>query len=191
MTVEIIVQPVLALLDYRTLDNLRNDISREFENIKVSVASGSNYSGLIQPKKDVTFQSSFDKHRNQWYSPKLLDWFFEKFRPNKDTKVLFVLDVDAYSNGLNFVLGEAFRKGGLGAIYLPRLRQEFYGLKPDNKLFYKRMVKESIHELGHVFGFFHCQNPRCVMHFSNTLSDTDDKEKSFCQGSRTRNLDMD
>src|SRR6059036_4147713 len=83
MTVEIILQPVLALLDYRTLDNLRNDISREFENIKVSVASGSNYSGLIQPKKDAAFQSSFDKHRNQWYSPKLLDWFSEKFRPEQ------------------------------------------------------------------------------------------------------------
>jgi len=188
MTVEIIVQPVLALLDYRTLDNLSNDISREFENIKVSVASGSNYSGLIHPKKDAAFQSSFDKHRNQWYSPKLLDWFFEKFRPNKDTIILFILDVDAYSNGLNFVLGEAFHKGGLGVICLPRIKQEFYGLNPDNELFYQRMVKASIHELGHVFGFFHCQNPRCVMHFSNTLSDTDNKEKSFCQSCRTRNF---
>jgi len=188
MTVEIIVQPVLALLDYRTLDNLRNDISREFENIKVSVASGSNYSGLIQPKKDAAFQSSFDKHRNQWYSAKLLDWFFEKFRPNKDTIILFILDVDAYSNGLIFVLGEAFHKGGLGVIYLPRIKQEFYGLKPDNELFYQRMVKESIHELGHVLGFFHCQNPRCVMHFSNTLNDTDNQGKGFCQSCRTRNF---
>src|SRR5437867_2763222 len=186
MTVEIIVQPILALLDYRTLDNLRNDISREFENIKVSVASGSNYSGLIQPKKDVTFQSSFDKHRNQWYSPKLLDWFFEKFRPNKDTIILFILDVDAYSDGLNFVFGEAFHKGRLGAIYLPRIRQEFYGLKPNDQLFYERMVKESVHELGHVFGFFHCQNPRCVMHFSNSLHDTDTKGSSFCHSCRDK-----
>jgi archaemetzincin len=103
--------------------------------------------------------------------------------------MLFILDVDAYSNGLNFVLGEAFHKGRLGAIYLPRLKQEFYRLKPDNELFYKRMVKESVHELGHVFGFGHCQNPRCVMHFSNTLSDTDNKGRSFCQSCRTRNFD--
>lgn len=61
---EIIVQPVLAQLDYRKLDNLRNDISREFENIKVSIATGNN-SNLVELKKDTIFQSSFDKHRNQ------------------------------------------------------------------------------------------------------------------------------
>jgi hypothetical protein len=85
MTVEIIIQPLSAQLDYRTLDNLRNDISREFENIKVTVAT-SNNSNLVELKKDTIFQSSFNQHRNQWYSPKLLDWFFEKFRQNKDTK---------------------------------------------------------------------------------------------------------
>jgi archaemetzincin len=105
----------------------------------------------IEVKKDTIFQSSFNQHRNQWYSPKLLDWFFQKFRPNKDTKILFILDVDAYSNGLNFVFGEAFHGGSLGAIYLPRLRQEFHNLKPNDQLFYERMVKESVHELGHVW----------------------------------------
>jgi archaemetzincin len=183
--VEIIVRPFLAELDNTTLNNLAKDISREFEDIKVTVATGNN-SNLVHLKKETVFESSFDRHRNQWYSPKLLDWFFEKFTPNKDTKILFIVDVDAYSNGLNFVLGEAFHKGGLGAIYLPRIKQEFYGLKPDSELFYKRMVKESVHELGHVFGFVHCQNPRCVMRFSNTLSDTDNKERSFCHSCREK-----
>jgi predicted Zn-dependent protease len=141
---EIVIRPILAELEYDTLNNLASDISREFENIKVTVATGNN-SNLILLKKDAAFQSSFDKNRNQWYSPKLLDWFFEKFRPNKYTKILFILDVDAYSNGLNFVLGEAIHKGGLGAIYLPRIKQEFYGLRPDNELFYERMVKEAVH----------------------------------------------
>ena len=184
---EIIVQPVLAELDYRTLDDLRKDISREFENINVTIATDNN-SNLVELKKDIIFQSSFDKHRNQWYSPKLLIWFFEKFRPNKDTKILFILDADAYSDGLNYVLGEAFPKGGLGIIYLARIRQEFYGFKPDNELFFERMVKESVHELGHIFGFLHCQNPRCVMYFSNTMSDTDNKDMSFCQSCRSKNF---
>lgn len=184
---EIIVQPFFTELDYTTLNNLGKDISREFENIKVTVAIGNN-SNLVHLKIDTVFETSFDRHRNQWYSPKLLDWFFKKFTPNKDTKIPFILDVDAYSNGLNFVLGEAFHKGGLGAIYLPRIKQEFYGLKPNGRLFYDRMVKESIHELGHVFGFVHCQNPRCVMHFSNTLSDTDIKDRSFCNTCRRTNF---
>lgn len=184
---EIVLQSVLTDLDNNTINNLGNDISREFEN-KVTVSSATNNSNLMQLKKDITFQSSFDNNRNQWYSPKLLVWFFEKFWPNKDTKILFILDVDAYSDGLNYVLGEAYPKGGLGIIYLPRIRQEFYGLEPDNKLFFERMVKESVHELGHVFGFSHCKNLRCVMHFSNTLNDTDNKMRSFCGTCRMKKL---
>lgn len=50
MTVEIIIQPLSAQLDYTTLDNLRNEISREFENIKVKVPT-SNNSKLVELKK--------------------------------------------------------------------------------------------------------------------------------------------
>jgi archaemetzincin len=179
---DIIVRPFLTALDYGTLNNLGNDISREFENIKVMIATVANDSNLVQLKKT----SSFDKSRNQWYSPKLLVCFLEKFRPNKDTKILFILDVDAYSDGLNYVLGEAYPIGGLGIIYLPRIKQEFYGLKRNDELFYERMVKECIHELGHIFGFNHCPDMLCVMHFSNSLSDTDFKKKSFCSTCRIR-----
>lgn len=180
--VEIVVHLFLAVFDSKTVNNLGKDISREFEDIKVTVANPTNDSNFVQLKE----ASSFDKRRNQWYSPKLLVWFFQKFRPNKDTKILFILDVDAYSDGLNYVLGEAYPKGGLGIIYLPRIRQEFYGLKPNDNLFYERMVKECVHELGHIFGFVHCPNKECVMHFSNTLGDTDIKAKSFCGTCRMR-----
>jgi peptidase M54-like protein len=36
--------------------------------------------------------------------------------------------------------------------------------KSDEQLFYGRLVKESVHELGHLA---HCDSKRCVMHFSN------------------------
>ena len=172
---EVVLQSVASKLDNDTICHLANDISKEFQNV-ATVSVGSTFALQTDPQ----FQSAFDTKRNQWYSPKLLVCFFEQFRPNKDTKILFILDVDAYSDGLNYVLGEAYPKGRLGIIYLPRIRQEFYGLKPDIELFYERMVKESVHELGHAFGFVHCQNPLCVMHFSNSLADTDTKARSFC-----------
>ena len=110
-----------------------------------------------------------------------------KYRPNKaTTKILAIGDLDAYSNGLNFVFGEAYIDGSISAIYLPRLRQEFYGLKADNSLFHQRIVKEAVHELGHAFGLHHCNNQMCVMHFINSLQDTDVKQKSFCDNCRTR-----
>ena len=42
------------------------------------------------------------------------------------------------------------------------------------------MVKEAIHELGHTFGLFHCNNKLCVVYFSNSLYDTDRKGKRLC-----------
>ena len=41
-------------------------------------------------------------------------------------KILSICDKDAYSDNLNFVFGEANLGGQVAAIYLPRLRPEFY-----------------------------------------------------------------
>lgn len=183
---EIIINPHLTRLNYNTLNELANEVSREFEGIRVMLAGMLKNTTTSSLKTDANFHSLFDTNRNQWNSPKLLDWFYDKLKPNKDIVILVIMDVDAYSDGLNFVLGEAFPKGGLGAVYLARIKEEFYGLKPNDKLFYQRMVKECVHELGHIFGFAHCPNRECVMHFSNTLSDTDIKQKSFCYNCRMK-----
>jgi len=63
---------------------------------------------------------------------------------------------------------------------LARLRQSYYGLKEDEDLFLKRTLKEAVHEIGHIFKLGHSSNPKCVMHFSNSLSDTDRKDCKFC-----------
>jgi predicted Zn-dependent protease len=139
-----------------------------------------------------------DVHRRQCISDLLLDWLSEiTFKNNDDkqlanhdgdnnnnVKLLALCDFDAYSNGLNFVFGQAHIKGKVAAIYLPRLRQEFYGLEKNEQLFLQRVVKEAVHELGHVFGVSHCPINRCVMHFSNSISDTDAKAKDFCPDCR-------
>lgn len=42
-------------------------------------------------------------------------------------------------------------------------------------------MKEAVHELGHTFGLVHCIDPKCVMFFSNSLADTDNKNTKFCK----------
>jgi archaemetzincin len=88
-------------------------------------------------------------------------------------RVLGVVDVDIFAPELNFVFGQADGAGMRALISLWRLRQEFYGLPPDEDLFHQRVVKEAVHELGHTYGLSHCPDPICVMHFSNSLLDTD------------------
>ena len=124
----------------------------------------------------------YDISRKQWISDKILDWLLQNYNPDHNTKVLAICNFDAYSGDLNFVLGEAHLGGRVAAIYLPRLRQELYVKKSDtNKLFEQRVIKEAIHELGHTFGLGHCEENRCVMHFSNSLQDTDFKYYIFCK----------
>lgn len=101
-------------------------------------------------------------------------------------KVVGLADVDAYVQGLNFVFGEAILNGQAAAVYLARLRPEFYGAPPDAGLFRERTCKEVVHELGHTFGLRHCAEPTCVMHFSNSIHDTDYKSLALC--ARCRNL---
>jgi archaemetzincin len=95
-------------------------------------------------------------------------------------RVLGVVDVDLYATDLNFVFGEADPKEGVAVISLARLRQEFYDLPPNQALFQERTLKEAIHELGHTYGLGHCPDSTCVMHFSNSLEDTDKKSWRFC-----------
>ena len=96
------------------------------------------------------------------------------------TRVLGVVDLDLYVPELNFVFGLADRDGQRAVIALPRLRQSFYGARDDEAQFLARAVKEAVHELGHTCGLDHCHDRRCVMAFSNSLTDTDYKGKRFC-----------
>jgi archaemetzincin len=96
--------------------------------------------------------------------------------------VLGVIDEDLFVADLNFIFGLAY--GNRAIISLTRLRQEFYGLSPNPDLFRERALKEAVHELGHVFGLPHCPDRRCVMHFSNSIADTDLKGSRYCERCR-------
>lgn len=97
--------------------------------------------------------------------------------------ILAVTDCDLYADGLNFVFGLADSAGRAAVISLRRLRWH-----ADETRFRARAVKEAIHELGHTLGLGHCPDPECVMHFSNSLADTDRKGQTPCPRCRARGL---
>ena len=123
-------------------------------------------------------QYAFDPKRRQYHSTKILEWL--KNIPVMDTRILGIIDLDLYVPELNFVFGEADVAHGVCVISLVRLRQEFYGLPKNENLFLERALKEAVHELGHTYRLGHCEDTRCIMHFSNSLQDTDIKGPDFC-----------
>jgi archaemetzincin len=126
---------------------------------------------------------AYNPERKQYFSSKLLA-SLEK--SEGEERVVGVADVDLYVPRLNFVFGEADMVSGTAIVSLCRLRPEYYGLAPDEALFLERATKEIVHELGHTFGLGHCPNNKCVMHFSNSLADTDLKEAHFCNKCRPK-----
>ena len=122
---------------------------------------------------------AYDRQREQYVASELIAALNIRKEKEKE-RVVGIADVDLYAPGLNFIFGEADVLSGAAVISLCRLRQEYYGLLPDKDLFLARAAKEVVHELGHTFGLGHCPDSKCVMHFSNSLADTDWKETNFC-----------
>jgi archaemetzincin len=135
--------------------------------------------------EDYNLEKAYDSRRKQYLATKLLSRL-KKSGVDKDEKVLGIVDVDLYAPGLNFIFGQANIAAGTSIISLSRLTQEYYGLPVDEAIFLDRAIKEAVHELGHTFGLEHCSNAKCVMHFSNSLSDTDLKQAAFCSRCRPK-----
>ncbi|MCK4295622.1 MAG: archaemetzincin family Zn-dependent metalloprotease [Candidatus Marinimicrobia bacterium] len=130
-------------------------------------------SPLPIPKK------AYNSYREQYNSTAILSYLLTQLTDYD--RLLAIAEVDLFAYGFNFVFGEADVLHRISIISLTRLNQEFYDLPEDQNMFFLRTLKEAVHELGHTYGLVHCPNPKCVMHFSNSLFDTDMKSCKFCE----------
>lgn len=103
----------------------------------------------------------------------------------QDWRFLAIADVDLYIPILKYVFGQAPIAGPGAAVSTYRL-QEFHGLDRDDALLRQRLLKESIHELGHTLELRHCQDYRCVMASSHAVEWIDLRETIFCEPCRSQ-----
>jgi archaemetzincin len=94
--------------------------------------------------------------------------------------VLGLTELDLTAPGRAFVFGEATVGGCCAVISLAQLRSGAADPGEGRALLRTRVLKEAVHELGHVAGLDHCINPTCVMFASPDLAATDCKGVGFC-----------
>lgn len=97
-----------------------------------------------------------------------------------DDLVVGITALDLFVPILTFVFGEAQLGGQCAVVSYHRLMQPFYGLPDDPRLTKERLVKETVHEIGHTLGLTHCDDYDCVMAASHSVEWLDLKGGSFC-----------
>jgi len=164
---KIILVPI-RFEDNELLEELAEGIKKVFS-LEVSIC----------PNK-ISPDGGFDSVRNQFNS----SWLLKKLRKsalNGNDKILGIIKHDLFIPIFTFVFGEAELMGQVALISTYRFHNKLYGLPETNGLLEKRLIKESIHELGHTFGLRHCRNINCVMYPSSYVEEIDYKSDSFCE----------
>ena len=123
--------------------------------------------------------------RQQYHSSQILQRMQAWLQPHS-WRVLGVAEVDLYIPILTFVFGEAQVGGPCSLVSTHRLRQELYGLPADNQILLERLLKESVHELGHTLDLTHCDDYRCAMAPSHAVEWIDLKGSTFCPACHAR-----
>jgi archaemetzincin len=113
------------------------------------------------------YRQAWSERRCQYDAYILLDNLVQHM---KSKTALWMVDEDIYCENVNFVFGLAmFHVAAVVSTF--RLGTQ------------AMVIKEAVHEVGHVMGLQHCKN-RCVMRFSNTYEDALQKPETLCEACR-------
>lgn len=118
----------------------------------------------------------YNPFRQQYNAMAIIDQI-AKIPEKTDNERLLLVDVDIYVQGMNYVFGLADTRRRTALVSANRL---------DGEKVSERIIKETVHEIGHLNGLQHCSMPECVMYFSHTLQDTDHKQALFCPDCRSK-----
>lgn len=136
---------------------------------------------LLTPVAEPAY--AFNVTRQQYSSTEILASLAGRNTP--DTwRLLAITSLDLYIPILTFVFGEAQLGGTSAVVSLHRLREEFYGLPPNILQLRERLLKESVHELGHTLNLSHCEDYQCAMSRSHGVEWIDLKSARFCSKCR-------
>ena len=117
--------------------------------------------------------SAYNSLKRKYDASKIL-LFLKKLASNHGfQKVLGITSEDVYYGNSLFVFGCAELNGMSAILSTCRLN----GVS--RSVFMSRVLKEALHELGHLFGLEHCTN-NCVMRFCERVESIDVKKPGYC-----------
>jgi archaemetzincin len=125
-------------------------------------------------------QHTYHLIRHQYNAVQLLEFLLDQ-KENQAFRILGVTAADLYIPIFTFIFGEAQLSGKTAIISVFRPRGDAGGPAPLRQIFLTRLLKLSLHELGHTFGLKHCLEDGCLMAFSSNLEKLDQQKLALCQ----------
>lgn len=147
-------------------ETLKNQLAKSFPNFNVSTVPA-----LPDPSE------AYVTKRGQYHSTRILALLEKHLQNTQANRLLGLTAFDLYVPGMSFVFGEARCPGKAAIISTRRLKPS---PRKNQNLLGERVLKEAVHEAGHMLGLKHCPNAPCVMYFSEHIRDTDRKSAAFC-----------
>lgn len=117
--------------------------------------------------------------RQQYHAGQLLEFLLDHVETGA-FRILGVTAGDLYIPIFTFVFGEGQLNGRAALISLFRPRGDADGTTPSRKVFLARLIKLSLHELGHTLGLGHCREKGCLMEFAANLERLDQTRIALC-----------
>lgn len=184
--IRVLIVPLTSkgVLEY--IDEITNIVARVLKATGLDVEVSA-WPGIIKPSTRC-----FNWDRTQYYAKCIIEQVKETFQILSILNKYLVIAIgylDGYEHGLNFVFGEAHPSYGVAVVFTKRLSPGYYGMEMDYNMYFNRVVKEVVHELGHLLGLEHCNNNKCVMRFSNSVIEVDEKTMRFCDKCSKKILD--
>jgi archaemetzincin len=124
-------------------------------------------------------EEAFQSHRCQYDAGLVLKYLSGLPFPDA-TRILAVTDVDLCTPIHTFVFGEAELGKNLAIVSNFRLRHLEEGIKAPEDIYYERLVKVALHEIGHTLSLYHCETSKCLMQASRGLRHLDELNIIFC-----------
>jgi archaemetzincin len=129
-------------------------------------------------------QSAHDPLRDQFDAGIILA-ALETNPLNGGSKIIAVMEADLFLPIFTYVFGEARQGGQYALVSIHRLKPAARDTALSRDVVAERTAKVALHELGHLFNLVHCEDPRCLMHFSDDLESLDRLPFLFCRYCRT------
>ena len=125
----------------------------------------------------VDVKQFYDVERAQYNAAKILQHIEKQ---DLLAPAVVCTSIDLFLPIFTHIFGLAKLNGRTAIVSTHRLENRFYGLKDDPDRLEQRLLKEVIHELGHLSGLRHCRQASCVMSSSVSADDLDIKNNYYC-----------